>query len=292
MKSKFETFPTGNIFSGYAPEGEYVREQVIQNQYDTISFGGIGWDKVKRIDLSYLKDLKSIRDLTIVHDNDTIITGFEALYSLPNLRRINLMWFNDIFQTENNEVFDISQCKNLTEFIGSLHKNIINFEKCERLEHIQIRHFSDENFSRLTLLKNLKKVRFAQFLCKTAKGLENLSNLEEIWLQMGSKLEDVSDVGGCENLKILNIESCRKLKDIQLKSRTLQKAIFLQKIQNINFVKDCPKLEFLQFKELTDGNLQPAIDVKLKEVYFGTKKPNYTHSNKELTAILNELQKK
>lgn len=246
---------------------------------------------IRTIDFSCLAGLESIKRIIVlpgISGKKIKFTGFEGLYSLPNLRELDFDYLSEDWYIEKNEVFDISQCKNLKRYQGQWVKNLQNLSDCYSLEVMHLRHFPDEDFSALSSLKNLRELRFAEIKIKTANGLQALPHLEKVEIYLAKALEDISALNDCPKLLQIKTERCPKLQDIRLKSKSLQSAWLWHKIDNLDFVKDCPHLNHLGFKELIDGNLQPIIEAKILNFHF-EKKKHYSHGLKELEVLMKKM---
>lgn len=247
---------------------------------------------VKTIDFSCLAGLTSIKRIILSVNpfatQKMVLTGLAALYTLPNLRELDFDFLSEDWVIAKDEVFDMAKCQNLRRYEGQLAKNMMNLAQCVSLEVLHLRHFNETDFSLLSNLKNLREIRFAQLKCQNTNGLQYLPNLQKIELYLANQLTDISALNNCPKLVQIKTERCPKLNDIRLKSASLQSAWLWHKINNLDFIQDCPQLNHLGFKELVDGNLQPIIDARIANFHF-EKKKHYSHGLKELEKLMRDL---
>lgn len=274
------------------PEKKAEIQQKIKSEQFSIVLCKPYFDNgIRTIDFSCLAGLESVKRVVILlgmFPKKIEFKGFEGLYVLPNLRELDFDFLYDDWSIAKGEVFDLSQCKNLRRYEGQWGKQMNNLSKCISLEVLHLRHFSEVDFSSLSSLKNLRELRFEQTKIKNLNGLQYLSHLEKIEINLAKDLEDVSALNDCPKLLQIKTERCPKLQDIRLKSNTLQSAWLWHKINSLDFVKNCPNLNHLGFKELIDGNLQPIIEAKILNFHF-EKKKHYSHGLKELENVIKKL---
>lgn len=271
-----------------------IQEYINTHQFSIVLCKPYNNNGVKTVDFSCLAGLTSIKRIVILFNpfatshQKIILTGFNALYTLPHLRELDFDFLSDDWTIAKGEVFDMAKCQNLKRYEGRLDKNMINLAQCISLQVLYLRHFNETDFSLLSNLKNLREIRFAQLKCTNANGLQYLPNLEKVELLSANQLTDISALNDCTNLTQIKTERCPKLNDIQLKSNSLQSVWLWHKINNLDFIQHCPKLNHLGFKELVDGNLQPIIDAKIANFHF-EKKKHYSHGLRELEKLMQTL---
>lgn len=269
-----------------------IQEHINANQFSIVLCKPYNDNGVKIVDFSCLAGLTSIKRIILSINpfatQKMVLTGFAALYTLPNLRELDFDFLSEDWVIAKDEVFDMAKCQNLRRYEGQLDKNMMNLAQCVSLEVLHLRHFNETDFSLLSNLKNLRAIRFAQLKCKNANGLQYLPNLHEVDLYLANQLTDISALNDCPKLIRITTERCPKLNDIHLKSASLQSAWLWHKINSLDFIQNCPQLNHLGFKELVDGNLQPIIDARIAKFHF-EKKKHYSHGLKELEKLMQDL---
>lgn len=267
-----------------------IKKQINAENFRVILCKPYSKNGIKTIDFSCLNGLSSIKKIVIlsgIFPQKIQLTGFEALYSLPNLRELDFDFLYEDWEMKKGEKFDLSQCKNLRRYEGQWVKNMQNLSECTSLEILHLRHFSGNDFSELSPLKSLREIKFSHLKCENANGLQHLPDLQKVELSFAKNLEDISALNDCPKLVSIHTERCPKLTAIHLKSNTLETAWLWHKIENLDFVKNCPNLNHLGFKELIDGNLHPIIEQKIRNFHF-EKKKHYSHGLRELERCVSE----
>ncbi len=280
----------------YADEPEQA--EILLNQVD-LDVYGVGLWREERVgpmekwrkadeasDVSWLAKHKKIRRLGYN------FTDFNVLYQLPNLEILYLpdMAEND-WKTKN--ILDFSRLTKLKELHASWHKCMTNIGACPNLEELHLWHYTAKDFSDLGRSPNLRKLKLIQAKTKTLDGMTGLQHLKRAEFYYCRSLHNIDALSYCPNLEFIYIEKCAKLLDYQLASNSL-KHLALDRVSNLEFIKICPNLNRLYFRDLKDGNLQPILDQfhSSEQVgMFPAKQPHYQYSEKELHALLDKKTK-
>lgn len=241
----------------------------------------------KLLDLSFIDGLSQLESIYIYPSNDIRIKGFSSLYFLENLRNLELQFFTD-WSSLTEEALDLSKLKKLKFFTSVWNDRIINLSTCKSLENLQTRHYPNLNCQELEQLINLKHLQIMESKITNLNGIEKLENLDSLIIGHCRKLENIDNISDCSRLEMVHIEKCPKLLNINISSTSL-KTIILDKVENLNFLYNCPNVKKLAFNDLKDGNMEPILNNKISEVFFyPSKRKHYQYSEKELHQLLKE----
>jgi len=224
-------------------------------------------------DLNFLSQMPSIEGLNILQNG----LNLSGINELNNLRVLRL--------GESKEPIDFNNFPNL-EILGTTHnRNILNIDKCRKLFWLWLNNFKFNNLKELVGLESLQFLFLHKTTIKNLIGIDSLSNLKELFIDIASKLESLEglsdrnvklefiDIYGAKNLHDYNsIASVQALKRIILiKTGNSKTMSFLCKLQNLN--------EVSLGMEITDGNLQ--IISKIPKLSF-VEYPHYNFTMKDL----------
>lgn len=239
------------------------------------------------LDLSWLNGLNQLESVYIYPSSDIHIIGLSTLYSLENLKHLEFQFFTN-WESLTEETLDLNKFKKLKSFTSVWNNKIINLSSCVSLEKLQIRLYPKLDCQEVRELINLKYLQIMESKIKNLNGIENLQHLKSLIIGHCRQLENIDNIGKCLSLESIHIEKCAKLLDVNILSQSLKK-ITLDKVSNLKFLYDCPNVERLFFNDNRDGNMDPIIDNRIKEVYFyPAKRPHYQYSEKELHQILKQ----
>lgn len=239
------------------------------------------------LDLRWLNGLNQLESVYIYPSVDIQIVGLSALYSLENLEHLEFQFFTN-WASLTKEDLDLNRFKKLKSFTSVWNNKIIHLSSCISLEKLQIRLYPKLDCQEIRELIHLKYLQIMESKIKNLNGIENLQHLTSLIIGHCRQLENIDNISQCLYLESIHIEKCAKLFDINIESQSLRK-ITLDKVSNLKFLYDCPNVERLFFNDNRDGNMNPIIDNRIKEVYFyPAKRPHYQYSEKELHQILKQ----
>ena len=257
-------------------------EFALQNKVSQIQLRGAIGTITQKIDFGLFKKISNqIKVLSISNLNNTIIENLEGIYELKNLETIFL-------SDKLNFELDISKFGNLTQFGGVYTKKTLNLERHKNIKTLVISSgYPAINLSFLNKLENLTTLHiYKANKLDNLVGIENLINLKEITIAHCSKINSIVEILN-SRLEKLSIEKCKLLTDFSfLKGNNSIKEIFIDKLDSIEFIKNMPNLERINFWDCIDGDLTPLLNLKrLKQINFYPNKKHYSHTIEEIINI-------
>ena len=229
------------------------------------------------VDLDFLKELTSIKEINI---NSRYITNANGMYALKDLKKLTI---NDI----RREV-DILEFPKLTTLYVNLECNIQNISFNNNITSLGVRLYKSKSktFEEYQKLNNLAELRLTQTNLKDLSGIKNLTKLKYIELNYNRSLLDISELAECKNLEEIQMSNCKKIHNL---TQTLENIPTLKKIilsdcgeiQNLEFVKKLPNLKFISFvgTKVISGDLNPIVG--LEYAGFDNKK-HYNYRNEQI----------
>jgi hypothetical protein len=286
--NKFEISPYGQLLvykKGYTAS---IVEKIINEKKlkGLRIFAILEEDRLESIE--FLKEFTFLENLEIISANDLDFTSLKYLRQLKNLT-INVSGSNTI---------DLTHQVNLVSLTINWRKTIIGTTNCKDLKKLCLVESKDRNIDFILSFPALQDL-----IIKTASftSLDDLNRSQEIrYISLNNckQLEYIKGINGLNNLKVLEFDTCPKIKDYDL---LLQLPLLEQlslnnckKIKSINFIQSFPKLKRLEMLGDTfieDGNL--IVTSKISEIFFTPRKHyNGAPTNKEYDDLIKENQKK
>jgi len=248
----------------------------------TLRINGELFKEFKIIDLSFLKNLTSLKLLDISNNS---ISDCSILQNLTNLQELYL---------SSNLISDCSFLQNLTSLksLDLSSNEILNCSFLKKLTNLQSLYFSNCQISDLSFLKNLtnlKKLYLYRNEISDVSFLQNLTNLRELYLRsnkisnisflqnmtdlqeldlLDNKISDISFLQNLTNLKMLDLNK-NKISDVSF----LQNLITLHsldltnnKISDISFLQNLSNLQALHLGFNQILNITPLLGLIEKDV--------------------------
>jgi Leucine-rich repeat (LRR) protein len=103
------------------------------------------------------------------------------------------------------------------------------------LEELFLGKYQSVDLVKLEKLKNLKYLRINTGSVQMLKGIEQLINLEKLYLMQTTKLRDITGIESLKNLKYLRIDNCKAIENIDTVSK-------LKHLSTIELIGTTPKL--------------------------------------------------
>lgn len=254
-----------------------------RNRYiDYIEKNEINYIYSQDIDMNMVAFFPKIKFLSVPQDAENLY----KLYQLENL--IGL----EIFASEIDKI-ELNNFKYLEMLlVRGKPKNLINIQHCKNLRVLSCQQWNLTDLYELSNIKTL--ISLEMFFCnnlKTLKGIECLTNLEEICLNYCLKLREIGSLEAIsKNIKTLKIFDCNNIENLSVFNslQNLQRLIFLStgtkgnKIDSIGFVEKMHNLqEFVTNYKIIDKNLKPLVNVKEVEILKFYKDYNMTENDFE-----------
>ncbi|PFB27737.1 hypothetical protein [Bacillus cereus] len=236
-----------------------------------------------RYSLDHINFLERCPQIESLHISSTTITDYSALYKLKNLKSLAL----EEPQVPLN-VTALESYTNLEELYIQWNKNITGFESCPNLKELYIWKYKpkQKNLEELMSLQKLEKLRITQGNINSLKGCRAFPKLKHLEIYYLRNLEHIDEIeNNASTLTYIEFDHCSKIKNHgYLRYLTELETVILSgcgNIQNLQFVKELPKLKLLSFVDSTivDGNLEPCVGIDF--VGFNNKR-HYSHKFNEL----------
>ncbi|HDR3886181.1 TPA: hypothetical protein QCO65_000484 [Bacillus cereus] len=238
-------------------------------------------------DLKYSMDhidfLERCPQIEALQINSTCITDYSALYKLKNLKSLSL----EEPQVPLN-LTALESFKNIEELYIQWNKNITGFASCSNLKELYIWKYKpkQKNLEELMSLQNLEKLRITQGNINSLKGCRAFPKLKHLEINYIRNLEHIDEIeNNASTLKYVEFDHCSKIKNHDyLRYLTELETLILSScgnIQNLQFIKELPKLKHLSFVDsnIVDDNLDPCIGIDF--VGFNNKR-HYSQKFNEL----------
>ncbi len=201
--------------------------------------------------------------------------NLDVLYEMPKLRSLT------ISLEIPKDGLHLSRL-NLVSYRGDWSKRIRGLEQATSIKILHLTQYKEKDLNKLSSLTSLVKLHLTQGTLISLEGIEHFTNLQELELYGLRKLETLGLSKKNANLVKLDIESCKKIHD-------LEKIAELGKLENLNlthlgeiidvkFVRNLKHLRHFNFLDtiVLDGDLYPCENIRY--VQFLNRR-HYTHSN-------------
>jgi hypothetical protein len=221
----------------------WLREFDLANNLEdcikSIVLYGIEHIHIQTENIDFLKDsrLKNLKGISLQFP----VKDLSPLFLFPKLTHLSLC--EKITQT-----FDFSKFKNLISIGGRIPKKNIHFEQLKNLKYAYLRAYPKNDLSELSNFPDLRTLNMYNLSIENFKGLEKLSNLEELIIERAGKLKTLEGIGRENtNLKRILIFNAKNLKDPNALTLVPNlKDIRLTKIPQLNSLKFLEKLENIE----------------------------------------------
>lgn len=203
--------------------------------------------------------------------------GLRELYSLQGLKLLAMSYYET--DTKAKDRIDLSNFSKLSALVSSTSLNFIRLDECDSIQTVKVLKWKEKNFQQLSGLRKLDTldVSFAPIL--TLEGLEDTA-LQCLHLSYCRNLKDISAIMGCKNLKLIRIENCPHILNIEQAVKQLNNLVLLSItgkgiFQNLSFISDLNNLQFfVSDYNIVDGNL-----TALKKLPYASILQNRRHYN-------------
>lgn len=228
----------------------------------------------KHDDINFLNRCNNIEHLTVNHN---YIPDLSVIYSLKSLKKL------DLTENDANPNLDFYKIQSLETLFCHWSNKFKGLEQLTNLKELAIWKYApkSKDLEKLTALKNLEVLILTQARVTSLKGIGHLTKLQELELNYSRSLSDISELVSIKNnIKRLEIESCKKIADYQ----PVEKLSSLEQLalnsssdlKTISFIKELKNLKEFVFwnTNVLDGDLSPLKNIE--EVHFNDKK-HYSH---------------
>lgn len=235
--------------------------------------------------ISFLPDCHNLEYLSVIPSYTCQKFDFSPLYELPNLK-----WLSCVTTYgPDNKKFAQLDCSKLSSVrrlsVDGKQKELRANGLCNlRSLFLHSGAFPHENLDALHDCRNLLNLWFTQNPIRSLCGIEYLSSLKRLELDLCSKLEDISALASCaKTLTWLTIDSCNKIKDFtplaDLKNLEFLSISGNNTIPDLSFIEAMPNLKSLLFTvKIQNGDL--SLCEGIPNVQFVDRR-HYSHKSKD-----------
>jgi Leucine-rich repeat (LRR) protein len=150
------------------------------------------------------------------------INDYSWDYDYSVINEISTLESLSIYTTDKKEV-DFSKFPFLKSVAIYWRPKAISLFDCFKLENIFLGKYSEPDLNKLKNLRQLKYLRINTGSMTTLNGIEQLQNLEILWIMQATKLTKLSGIETLPNLTELRIDNCKNIKDIDMLSKLTDK---------------------------------------------------------------------
>lgn len=237
-------------------------------------------------DIKFLLQCPTLKYLQIIPAK-TAPDNFD--YSpLYDLSKLNYLMAITEYRDHLNPVIanvDYSKINGLKEVRAS-GKGHINLKKLSQVECLDVSNMKMTDLYGMACYLSLKRLDFLKTGIKSLRGIGEFKQLQWLSLNYERGISDISEiVNVSDTLRVLSIENCSQIKDFSF----LEKLVNLEhlklhgsnKMPNVNFLKEMPKLKTFTFSmEIEDGELKPCLNIPY--VWCKKGKKHYNLKDREL----------
>nr|WP_318539418.1 hypothetical protein [Terribacillus saccharophilus] len=222
-------------------------------------------------DISFLEKCPLVEDVLIYSEK---IVNLDVLYEMPNLSALT------ISSVIPKDGIDLSRL-NLESYRGNWSRKIRGLEQATNIKILHLTQYKEKDLKKLSSLTSLVELHLTQGALVNLEGIEHFAHLQELELYSLRKLETLGLSKKNANLIKLDIESCKKIHDLEkiaeLRKLEILNLTHLGEIRDVEFVRNLKHLRHFTFLDtvVLDGDLYSCE--KIRYVQFSNRK-HYTHS--------------
>ena len=229
------------------------------------------------INLLFLSDLPNLKSIWLDLLGDCIIDFGE----MKKLQKVNLSWS--------------SQYSNFNSLSTLIELRIVGYNKSSLEDFRQMTELKkmilwDPTINSLMGIEGCLSLNYMDLFrakkLQSLKGIERLNKLEYLDILSCHKLLDISAVFELENLRKLTIAKCKNVKEISLVEESSIEFLHLDSIDNLYFISKMPKLKYLHFENIENGDLSPLLNHPTLSIVDFPNKKKYTHTRLEIVNSL------
>ena len=175
------------------------------------------WEK-KTVDFDFLQGKDFIEKLHLIIKLSKK-SKTDGIYYLSNLKDLRCDF----------EIIDLSNFPKLEKLNIGFYPKVTGWESLKLLKELMIGGVKTDDLSFLSKTENLEYLRIIRGNFTSLKGIENLSNLKNIFLQNCSSLAEIkSTINQLPKLEQLHLESCKNLDLEEIKSLAVKTISVIQ----------------------------------------------------------------
>ena len=251
----------------------YDIKTIVIKTYDGYSFK----------DLEWLKECSFIDQVHLFCYEDNF--ELKGLHYLKDMKLLNL----NVTAKKMSQELDFGYFSKLQNCSLDWNPKMENLFNCITLQRLSLRKFKGKNLKGIDNLSNLNELLINNSLIEGLIGLEGLA-INSLKLSYLKKLETLNGINTLvESLKILELENCPKIEKIdymevlsnlqKLGLNNCKQIDSLKPIQNLNKLQ---QFDFWGNTSILDGDMSPCIGIR--KVAFENRK-HYNYKNEEIDRI-------
>jgi hypothetical protein len=160
-------------------------------------------------DINFLSTMEFLKGVEIYGSSE--IRDLSPLYSLINLEFLGI---DDYSKAD----LDFSKFTSLKICLISWCSKYKNLFKVNTLKHLLINKYPYENLNELSDLKDLELLDITSRKLQSLEGIQNLNKIKVLKLFRCTSLVDISGIESLTELKELDIDSCKKISNLNKKT--------------------------------------------------------------------------
>ena len=177
---------------------------------------GINFNYVKNFPAS-IDSIRLTKDLKFIQIND-----YSWDYDYSVLNEISTLESISIYTTDKREI-DFSRFPLLKSVAIYWRPKAISLFDCLKLESLFLGKYSEPDLNKLKNLRQLKYLRINTGSVTALNGIEQLQNLERLWIIQAMKLIKLNGIESLPNLKEVRIDNCKNIKDTDVLTKLTDK---------------------------------------------------------------------
>lgn len=235
-------------------------------------------------DISFITKCPTLKYLEIIPaDSAKDNFDYSPLYQMPELKFL-------LCRTRyGGSLEPKSTTINYAEINGVHELNIdgkghLNIEKLNSLESLDISNDNHESLEWLSLCNGLKNICLIKPKLKTLKGIEKMGNLQQLSIDYGRSLRNISELKSVScSLRALRLSNCPKIEDFTcLNELTNLEHLELfggNNLPNLKFLYSMKKLKTFCFSmNVLDFDLTPCLQIPYVDLAKGKKLYNFMNA--------------
>jgi hypothetical protein len=230
-----------------------------------------------RVELSRLRTLPSLRNFGIAEGVALErLVDFAAIGSLHQLEKLAIYTFQEL---------DLAAFPRLEILMIRDSPGLVGLARMTRLRQVRITGLRSPDLSVLAGNTELTELMLIRAKPEALVGLDRLTALVDLQLSHCSKLRALLPLPPA--LRALRIMSCGRLGSLEfLRGNPTLERLYASALDTLSFVPELPRLGYLGFEKLGDGDLSPVLaSTSLRDVGFAPRK-HYSHRPEALKVAL------
>lgn len=245
------------------------------------------------------------------------LRSIECLNDFENLKKIHIMLNHKVDMSPldrhastlteyacNDDLNPIVNCENYMNLqsLGQIWNPQMTFASSHpQLHRLALSKYcpkKDKNLDALPMAPNLEILNLFLSCIKTLDGIEEYGRLERLAITWGKYLTKVSSLAHCHNLKIIELDGCKNIDDLQEtlgRCNKLERLVLMKvsDLENIQFIERMPNLKWLNLMDtnVIDGDMSPLLKHPSLEYAVFTSKRHFSHTEAQVRSVLQAKKK-